>query len=463
MRFQVELCDVRPVKFLKLSLDLNRNAPLCIVGRNGAGKTTLAKAIMTFALADTFRRTSSDGALRASSLVRYTLDDASFEFTYDPAIGTLSTRKPPPESLRSLVAVELPIPHGQRFSSFHVLSEADADIRRAIILGDDIRPEALIGFLTRIYGEARFEDLREVKFSRGACCFHRIEEDRYVREDYFSSGEFFLISLYRRLQSGPRLIFIDEIDISLDAAAQARLVEELRRLCTEFSVNVVFTSHSLALMQTLGAGELLYLEAVGGRSTLDERSFAFVKSLMFGFRGWDRYVLVEDEATKLVVQHLINRHCVSAFYSYFIVEVGGAGQVISLLQRNRAHGFLAPANAVIAILDGDQAGTGHAEEPDTYCMPLLTLESAFEAAYDQSDFTPRLPDTAHAALPVAGRHKALFKAYRRFRLRTDAEIVELACASRASDMQAFAEQVIRPFLSPYAGATDVALAAAVHK
>ena len=31
-------------------------------------------------------------------------------------------------------------------------------------------------------------------------------------------------------------------------------------------------------------------------------------------------------------------------------EIGGAGQVISLLERNRAHGFLAPADAVIAIL-----------------------------------------------------------------------------------------------------------------
>jgi ABC-type branched-subunit amino acid transport system ATPase component len=456
MRFQVELGDVRPVKALKFSLDLDRNAPLCIVGRNGAGKTTLAKAIMNFALADTFRRTTSDGALRGSSFVRYTLDDASFEFTYDPAVGTLSTRRPVPESLRSLIAVELPIPYGQRFSYFHLLSEADADIRRAIILDDDTRPEGLIGFLTRIYGEAQFENLREVKFSRGACCFYRVEDDRYVREDYFSSGEFFLVNLYRRLQSGPRLIFIDEIDISLDAAAQARLVEELRALCTEFTVNVVFTSHSLALMQTLRAGELLYLEAAGGQSILEERSFAFVKSLMFGFRGWDRYILVEDEAAKLVVRHIIDKHCMPAYYSYFIIEVGGAGQVISLLQRNRVHGFLAPADAVIAILDGDQAGTGHADEPDTYCMPLQSLESAFEAAYDQPCFTPRLPDSVHATLPVAGRHKALYKAYRRFRLRTDAEIIELACAHLAGDMQAFAEQVLRPFLSSRCCAAEVA-------
>ncbi|MBI3350804.1 MAG: ATP-binding protein [Burkholderiales bacterium] len=337
------------------------------------------------------------------------------------------------------------------FSYFRTLSEADADIRRAIILEQDTRPQDLINFLTRIYGDARFEGLREVKFSRGVCCFYRIEDERYVREDYFSSGEFFLVNLYRRLQSGTRLIFIDEIDISLDAAAQARLVEELRTLCTRFSVNVVFTSHSLALMQTLRAGELLYLETVGDQSLLEERSFSYVKSVMFGFHGWDRYILVEDEEAKQIVQHLIAKHCTPAFYSHHIIEVGGAGQVVSLLQRNRAQRFLAPAEAVIAILDGDQAVTGHANEPDTYCMPLASLESAFEAVYDQPDFAPRLPPNTEAAIQPHGRHKALYKAYRRLRLLSDQRIVEVACEPHAAALQVFAEQVLVPFLSNHPG------------
>jgi energy-coupling factor transporter ATP-binding protein EcfA2 len=458
MQFRVEIRDVRPIKALTVSIDIDRNAPLCIVGRNGAGKTTLAKTIMNFALADTFQRTTSDGALRDSSFVRYTLGGASFEFTFDPAVGTLSTRQPVPESLKSLIAVELPIPHGQRFKYFHVLAEADDEIRRAIILEKYTKPDTLIGFLTRIYGEARFENLREVNFSRGACCFYRAESKRYVREDSFSSGEFFLVNLFRRLQSGPRLIFIDEIDISLDAVAQAQLIGELRKLCTEFSVNVVFTSHSLALMQTLREGELLNFEVVGEQSTLEERSFAYVKSLLFGFRGWDRYILVEDASAGLLIQHHIDRHCLPAFYSYLIIEVGGAGQVISLLQRNRAQGFLAPADAVIAILDGDQAEKGHANEPDTYCMPLRSLESAFETVYDQPSFTPKLPERVHAALPQKGRHKALYSEYQRYQLGTAEDIVELACAPQTGDIQAFAERVLYHFLSVRPSAADVALA-----
>jgi len=445
MLFKVEIKDVRPIRALELCLDLDRNAPLCIVGRNGAGKTTLAKAVMNFVLADTFSRTTSSGALRASSTVRYTFDGSSFDFTYDPAAGTLSTRQPVPRALQRLVTVELPIPHGLRFSYFHTLADADDEIRRAIILGQDSRPAGLIRFLTNIYGEARFEDLREVKFARGACCFYRTEDGRYVREDYFSSGEFFLVNLYRRLQSGVRLIFVDEIDISLDAAAQARLVSQLRTLCTQLSVNVVFTSHSLALMQTLKDGELRYLEPNGDRSLLEPRSFSYVKSLMFGFQGWDRYILVEDEAAKAVVERLISSYCAPTYFSHITIEVGGAGQVVSLLQRNRTHEFLGAAGAVIAILDGDQAATGHAALPDTHCMPLWSVETAFETIYEDASFVPKLPGSVYAHLPTGpGRPKALYKAFRRSHPGQD--VIGIVCASHAASLQPFAEHVLRPFL-----------------
>jgi hypothetical protein len=124
--------------------------------------------------------------------------------------------------------VELPIPYGQRFHYFRTLSEADDDVRRAIILGKHHRPDELIAFLTGIYGDNRFKDLVEVQLRECGCCCLIEPERRCLREDYFSSGEYFLINLYRRLRQGKRLVFVDEIDISLDAAAQARLVGELR-------------------------------------------------------------------------------------------------------------------------------------------------------------------------------------------------------------------------------------------
>ena len=152
-------------------------------------------------------------------------------FTYDAATRTISTRTPVPDRIKELVSVEMPAPHGQRFTFFRTLSEADHEIRRAVVLGQYVRPDELIYFLSEIYGVRRFDDLVQIEFSRGMCCCIVLDDQRYVREDYFSSGEYFLIDLYRMICAGKPLVFIDEIDTSLDPTAQSRLASQLRLLC----------------------------------------------------------------------------------------------------------------------------------------------------------------------------------------------------------------------------------------
>lgn len=250
MQFRVEIENVHPINNLVFEIDLSQHGIHCIVGKNGTGKTTLAKAVMNLALADTFVRTSSDGVFNDSSAIRYTLGADQYLFTYDPALRSISTRQPVPGHHKAVVSVEMPAPYGQRFMFFRILADQDEDIRQAVVLGRYEKPTALIEFLTNIYQDHRFDDLVEVKFRRGSCCCFVHEDKRYLREDYFSSGEYFLINIYRKIIKGTPLVFIDEIDISLDTSTQARLAEQLRQLCTKHSSSVVFTSHSLALMQT---------------------------------------------------------------------------------------------------------------------------------------------------------------------------------------------------------------------
>ena len=98
MLFRVELTDIGPIRNLSFEIDLDRTQLLCIVGKNGSGKTTLAKVVMNFALADTFKRTMSDGVFERTSKVRYTFGENEFIFTFDPVLGTLNTRTPIPDS-----------------------------------------------------------------------------------------------------------------------------------------------------------------------------------------------------------------------------------------------------------------------------------------------------------------------------------------------------------------------------
>lgn len=389
MQFRVEIENVLPVTKLVFEIDLNQHGIHCIVGKNGAGKTTLAKAIMNLALADTFVRTSSDGVFNDSSAIRYTLGTEQYLFTYDPELRSISTRQPVLGHHKAAVSVEMPAPHGQRFTFFRTLSDQDEDIRQAVILGRYKKPTALIEFLTNIYQDHRFDDLVEIQFRRGVCCCFVYNDKRYLREDYFSSGEYFLINLYRKITLETPLVVIDEIDISLDASTQARLAEQIRQLCTKHSSSVVFTSHSLALMQTLKPGEILYLDRDRdtGAITLAPMSFNGVKSLMFGFEGYDRYILTEDERLEQFLRYAINRYCSPTFYSYQVICAGGHGYVKALMNLNDKYDFYGPKENVICVLDGDQS-----EQPQpkqVFCLPIKNVENALWHLYQEDNFPYR--------------------------------------------------------------------------
>ena len=299
------------------------------------------------------------------------------------------------------------------------MADADKDIRRAVVLRQYQSPAELIDFLSNIYGEHRFDNLVEVRFRGGVCCCIVQPDLRYIREDYFSSGEYFLINLYRKVLNGKSFVVIDEIDISLDASAQVRLAHQLRRLCAQHRVTVVFTSHSLALMQTLEPGELYYLERTEDGALLAPMSFNSVKSLMFGFKGWDRYILTEDEELKQFLEYVISHYCPPAFFSYRIIKVAGGPQVTDLMRRNRQEEFLGPEEHVISVLDGDQA---RADLPrGAYCLPLLSVEKALWNEYHQPGFE-HMFQGGEILDP-----KPLYKEFVRSRRLSPEEIFKLLC------------------------------------
>ena len=443
MQFRVEIKNVLPVTNLVFEIDLSQHGIHCIVGKNGAGKTTLAKAIMNLALADTFVRTSSDGVFNESSAIRYTLGANQYLFTYDPALRSISTRQPVLGLHKAVVSVEMPAPHGQRFTFFRTLADQDDDIRQAVVLDRYEKPTALIEFLTNIYQDHRFDDLVEVKFRRGVCCCFVHNDKRYLREDYFSSGEYFLINLYRKITQGTPLVVIDEIDISLDASTQARLAEQLRQLCTKYSSSVVFTSHSLALMQTLEPGEIRYLDRDRDTSaiTLKPMSFNGVKSLMFGFKGYDRYILTEDERLKQFLHYAINRYCSPTFYSYQVICAGGHGYVKGLMNLNDQYEFYGPKENVICVLDGDQSG--QAQPKQVFCLPMKNVENALWYLYREDDFPCRFGGGDELkAKPLYGQLTNSRK------LLSPEEICKLLCDRHDNAMKQFALTLSRFLCRP---------------
>ena len=342
MQFRIEIHKVQHIERLSLELDLSENKLTCLVGRNGVGKTTLVRSIMNLSESDTFLRTAQAGIFSTDSTIRYWVEDKEVTFSFDEHLESLNCRMAIDQEMRELCSVELPIPHGNRFNYFQSVSRADRHIRRQIVLGEYSRPLELIEFLSTIYSSTKFHSLIETEIDSRSYFSILTDEGRYIREDYLSSGEYFFIDLYRMFLGAARLIVIDEIDISLDAVAQVQLLRKLREFCTKYSCNVLFTTHSLAMMRTLDESELFHMEQCGAATTVKPVSYSFLKSLLFGFSGSDRYILTEDRVLKDFLETFIRRFCREVFFTFNIIYIGGGSQVVDLLARNRSEHFLKP-------------------------------------------------------------------------------------------------------------------------
>lgn len=393
---KITINNIQHLKRQEFELDLSKNKIFCVAGKNGVGKTTLVRAIRNLSIHNTFQETAAPYIFSKESSIVYSFgnsfsDGDSFsdiEFKYNKFLNVVDSRQEIPEKIKSKISVELPIPHGERFKHFRSLADKDNSIRANIANGDYQPATDLSVFLSRIYKESDFSRLYQTEV-KGVVYYFFLKDDSerfYIREDYLSSGEYFVINLFKRINSGCKLIVIDEVDISLDASAQVNLVGALRRYCESHEVNILFTTHSLALMKTLYADELIYMENQGGVVSCESRSYGFIKSVMYGFSGFDKYILTEDKCLEKYIEYLINGFGRESFFKYQVIYVGGATQVIDLMKRNNDLGFLSSGENVLAVLDGDQKDKNYIKGlSNVVLLPFDNIEIEIFSAYENGD------------------------------------------------------------------------------
>jgi len=388
MNFSVTISNIQHIRELKFSIDLSKNGLTCIVGKNSAGKTTLVRALRNLKYADTFKRTAGPAIFRPESHIKYEIDNETYDFPYNPKLHSIDSKQPIDENLKKSIYVELPIPFGERFK-FHTRSNIDDDLRRAITLKQYSIPTELIDLLTNIYRSSRFKTLKSIKIKKEVYYFLLLENGFYIREDHFSTGEYFVLQLYRMLQNQCKLIVIDEIDISLDASAQAKLVEELRTLCQLMESNIVFTTHSLALMKTLQLDELYYLDNDNTHSSVINVSYNYIKSILFGFQGYDRYILTEDAVLKSYIDHILSTQGNFRPCNFIVIYIGGGTNTVSLMTRNDTANFLTESQNVLSILDGDQQGLSYCESNSRVVfLPFRNIEHEVDNQYQRTHLFP---------------------------------------------------------------------------
>lgn len=435
--FNCILSNIQHIDELSFNIDLSENKLMCIVGKNGVGKTTLIRAIKNLQSADTFTKTASPYIFNNNSHIKYTIDEVEYSFKYIPQLQVIDTKSIIDERIKNNIHVELPIPHGERFNHFQRLNKIDEELRKNISLEKYKKPNELISFLSNVYNSSRFDNLKETSIKESKYYFILKGDDFYIREDYLSSGEFFVISLFKTIEHKSKLIVIDEIDISLDASAQVNLINELRKFCINYQVNIVFTTHSLALMKTLLDSELHYMENNKSVVALRNVSYNYVKSMLFGFKGWDKYILTEDIVLQKYLEFLIGQYKKSVFFEYKIIYIGTGNSVVDLMHRNKDNHFFSSPENVISVLDGDQKDYGYCKNDcKVSFIPFESVEKRLKEYYDYEN---------RSGLPFVEKNdtpKKLYKSLIKTKKMSDIDIFSFINEKNKDEVDKFQSQLI---------------------
>lgn len=441
LNFKLQIKNIQHIKDFTFEVDLSKNKLMAVVGKNGVGKTLLFKSIQNLITSNTFSKTSNKHIFNQDSQIIYTIDfHKSYIFIYNDSVETLDLKENIDDETIKNINVELPIPFGERFQ-FIRFGDIDSSLRANIVTQKYNKPEQLIELLNFIYDTDRFNNLIEVEISKKKFYAIVLEDDYYIREDYLSSGEYFVINIYKLIQSRCKLIAIDEIDISLDAMAQVRFIKKLREIIQEYEINLIFSTHSLGIMKTLESNELFYMDFNDGNCTIENKSYNYIKSLLYGFTDYDKYLLVEDDVLKDFIDFILSGEKI--FHKYIVLPIGGADNVVKLMEKNSEKEVFGKIENVKSVLDGDMSlKTIYNSRGDILFLPFESIEKdlySFNLSENFINFTQEEINKFNLQNVNA---KTLYKVVIREEKKTQIEIFEFLKSKKTSQVDIFKSKLI---------------------
>ncbi|WP_458367446.1 ATP-dependent nuclease [Burkholderia pseudomallei] len=165
------------------------------------------------------------------------------------------------------------------------------------------------------------------------------------------AGENALFDLLSYLYAcpGSPLVVIDELELGLHEQAQKRLVEHLKQLCYDRKMQIVCTTHSPTILESLPPEGRLYVESNESETVVVPAvSALFAAGKLSGVNGLELDIFVEDEVAAALVAASLP---VSARKRVTIRPIGSASAVVRQMAARYKEKRIAN---VVAILDGDQ-------------------------------------------------------------------------------------------------------------
>ncbi len=378
------------IKNLKHIKNLDFNIPgkgvWLLTGPNGTGKTSLLACMRRIGERNAFPMHFKASAKAnnldsfAGASVEYEVNGSNVTYTYSGIRW-----EPRPKTGGKVL----------RTAGYPGVIYIAADARRIEPRPEDFKPKgvraahaSIIAGANSIFDTQRFNDLKSINLSRGVGNDAFLLElpprpgipgKNYASERNFSLGELCIIKLLRMLKdcADNSLVLIDELELALHPMAQVALLKHLEDVAETKKLTIVVSTHSATLIKQAGEQRLLLLQNDGqGNITCQSKCFP---SLVLGALAYgeenaaDRIIYVEDDAAKVIVDHLVGKVCHDLYKglvpspSVQSVPVGGFVNVLRFFKHQKA--LLPAISRCFVLLDADaQASLAAATQPDVIAI-----------------------------------------------------------------------------------------------
>jgi len=351
-----------------------------IVGNNGAGKSSLitciAKLVRPSILKEEFSGTTNNFS---EATITY-INPYGFEAIWkkNPTWKAIDTYSSMP---RYKGFFESSILTGTRF--FHLdnknttLKNKDIETsKEATIFIKKTMDYIINGCETSFFDKLRYSEIEY----RKRLYYIDLGNGNHITEFNFSTGEYFLLSVLkiiqtfskRRHQDELRLLIIDEIDIALHPLAQKRFIEKLLQWMDEFNLLIVFATHSLPILESLNENNIYHIE--------NDKIFnpiypAYLTSKLHQHTYYDKIILVEDILASKFIEKIIEDIDIERIL-YKIIPIGGWEKVLEIYTKNEKYKYFSHA-CTFCILDGDvisQANKNPYKKIEKRFLPFSNIE-----------------------------------------------------------------------------------------
>lgn len=407
----IEITDLKSILHLKWSIPFQKGIHI-IISENGSGKSSLiislAKLVQPAVLTNEFI-----GKGFEKSVIKYSLNNKFY--TWQKRHGWVQINSSDRQMPKLEGFFESSVHTGTRFKKInHNIKDIEIDTQKYgdVISDADIFIQQNMNYI--LYGDKidlnKFTNLVYIKISRKRLSqdkkkyedyivnFYALQQDTlYIKEYFFSTGEYFLLSLLKfinsfryKARSGVTLIIIDEIELSLHPLAQKRLMEKISEFSEMYNILFIFATHSLQVIEHVEPSCIHYLENKNGICAMSSPIYpSYLTSKLYVHNSFDYVLLVEDNLSKIYIEQIVRKNIKSFSFNFIILPIGGWGKLYEMHTLNHNHKIYGSAKTKI-VFDGDvkfinEANTSKYQSIPKIFLPFGNLEKLVVSYLEQQN------------------------------------------------------------------------------